>query len=199
MKTKESINGWEILYWLSPRKCVCQCKCGRLYKKTLSQIKRNKSCVCSKTKHGGARTKLYFVWAQMKGRCFNKNNPEYKNYGLRGITVCQEWETNAGAFLFWAEQNGYKDGLTLDRIDVNGNYEPTNCRWTNMHVQNANKRANPRNKSGATGVYKYENGRKHPFQAYVSTVTIGYYDTFEEAVEARKRYLIKNNLTEYNQ
>jgi len=150
-----------------------------------------------KTKHGGAHTKLYFVWAQMKGRCFNKKHKEYKNYGARGITVCQEWQTDYGVFWAWAKQNGYQEGLTLDRIDVNGNYEPDNCRWTNMHVQNANKRKSPRNTSGATGVYKYKNGRAHPYQAYVSTHTIGFYDSLEEAVAARNAYIETNKLTEY--
>ena len=151
-----------------------------------------------KTKHGGAHTKLYFVWAQMKGRCQNPCNRMYKHYGARGITVCEEWRTDYAAFLAWANQNGYAEGLTLDRINVNGNYEPSNCRWVNMHIQNANKRKSPRNTSGATGVYQYKNGRKRPFQAYVGTHTIGFYDTFAEAVVAREAYIKNNNLLEYN-
>lgn len=149
-------------------------------------------------KHGEAGTKLYFVWAQMKGRCLNPKNPEYKNYGARGIKVCDAW-LDSSAFLSWAHSAGYAEGLTLDRINVNGNYQPSNCRWVNMHIQNANKRRNPRNTSGATGVYHYKNGRKHPFQAYVGTHTVGFYDTLLEAVSARVAYIKSNNLVEYNQ
>lgn len=149
-------------------------------------------------KHGEAGTKLYFVWAQMKGRCLNPKNPEYKNYGARGIKVCDAW-LDSSAFLSWAHSAGYAEGLTLDRINVNGNYQPSNCRWVNMHIQNANKRRNPRNTSGATGVYQYKNGRKHPFQAYVGTHTVGFYDTLLEAVSAREAYIKSNGLVEYNQ
>lgn len=151
-----------------------------------------------KTKHGCARTKLYFVWAQMKGRCLNPNNHMYKHYGGRGIKVFPDWLNDFGVFNAWAVKAGYTEGLTLDRININGDYTPDNCRWANMHVQNANKRKNPRNTSGATGVYQYKNGRKHPFQAYVGTHTVGFYDTLTEAVAARQEYIQRNNLTEYN-
>lgn len=77
----------------------------------------------------------------MKRRCQNKNAPEYKNYGGRGINVCQEWERYEG-FKEWALRSGYKDGLTLDRIDVNGDYEPSNCRWISMKDQQHNRRDN---------------------------------------------------------
>lgn len=186
----------------SHRKCICRCQCGRVFVRDYYEIKSgaSKSCSsCSKIKDEMVprRTKLYFVWAQMKGRCLNPNNPEFKNYGKRGITVCEEWCEDYGNFFRWAKKNGYKEGLTIDRINNNGNYCPENCRWTDVHTQNANRRTLSRNTSGATGVYFYKDGRKRPYQSYLSKKTIGYFASFEEAVAARERFIREHNLTEY--
>jgi len=91
-------------------------------------------------KHGDRGERLYTIWRGMKLRCFNKNNKDYVRYGGRGITVCKEWENDYVAFKTWALANGYSDNLSIDRIDVNGNYEPDNCRWSNTHIQNTNQR-----------------------------------------------------------
>ena len=78
----------------------------------------------------------------MKTRCYNKNRPEYKNYGARGITVCDEWRNDLNKFRSWANSNGYADDLTIDRINNDGNYEPSNCRWVTKSENNKNKSTN---------------------------------------------------------
>lgn len=87
--------------------------------------------------HGLSRTRIYQCWSDMKQRCLNINNKSYKNYGERGISICSEWTNKECGFINfynWAINNGYQETLTLDRKDVNGNYEPFNCRWVTMKV-----------------------------------------------------------------
>jgi len=103
----------------------------------------------AKTTHGlffdkgtGKRRKLYRVWTSMKERCFNPNSKSYKYYGKRGISVHKEWAENYSSFHEWAIKTGYKEGLTIDRKDVNGNYEPSNCRWISQSQQSRNMRSN---------------------------------------------------------
>lgn len=97
------------------------------------------------TKHGEApdigkkASRLYRIWVNMRARCRNKNNPNYKDYGGRGIEICEEWNDYC-KFKKWAEDNGYSDELSIDRIDVNGNYCPGNCRWVDQKTQMQNTR-----------------------------------------------------------
>lgn len=126
-------------YW------ICQCNCGN--KKSIRMdalvAGRTKSCGCiptGKIKHGQSRSKLYSVWIGIKMRCYNPHEPAYRHYGKRGIQMCEEWRNSFQPFFDWAIEHGYSEGLSIDRIDNNGNYEPTNCRWVTQKEQNSNKR-----------------------------------------------------------
>lgn len=97
-----------------------------------------------RTTHGGTHTRLFKIWQSMRERCYRKQHKHYKNYGGRGIVVCDGWLGDDGFSRFkdWAIANGYDDGLTLDRVDTNGNYTPSNCRWATVKEQMNNKRNN---------------------------------------------------------
>lgn len=123
-------------YWL------CICECGNLVEVYLQNLQsgHTTSCGCLKVKHNKCDTRLYSILRGIKTRCYNKNVKEYKYYGKRGIAVCDEWLNDFNAFYDWAMENGYNDTLTIDRIDVDGNYSPDNCRWIPNKEQQQNKR-----------------------------------------------------------
>lgn len=120
----------------------CLCCCGNIFTARADKIKSGvtKSCGCLQIKHGGKGTRLYRIWCGMKQRCYNPNNPKYKNYGGLGVTICEEWKNDFEKFKKWALSHGYKKDLTIDRINPYGNYEPSNCRWADYKTQNSNQR-----------------------------------------------------------
>ena len=133
------------------RKWICECNCGNIVSVAGNNLKNGhtQSCGCILRekqrnkfyKHGMSKTKIYSVWRTMKQRCTYEKNESYKNYGGRGITYCDEWE-EFEPFYEWAMANGYKEGLSIDRIDSDGNYEPSNCRWVTMKKQQNNRTNN---------------------------------------------------------
>ena len=153
----------------------CKCECGKIHNVRGDMLRngRIQSCGCLQddrrkevlTKHNKSHTRLYKVYHAMKTRCTQKNNREYKNYGARGIVVCQEWLDDFMNFYNWAMDNGYRDGLSIDRIDVNGNYEPSNCRWTDQKTQNNNKRNN---------IYLNYNGKTQTLMQWVDELNLTY-------------------------
>ena len=92
--------------------------------------------------HGKRKTRLYRIWANIKTRCLNSKDPHFKNWGGRGITICEDWKNSFQSFYDWAIDNGYSDELTIDRINCDGNYEPSNCRWITNLEQAKNKTTN---------------------------------------------------------
>lgn len=134
----------------------CRCDCGSEIKARSDSLLSGKivSCGCKKKeqareqakvlkiinrKHGKAGTRIYKIWVGMKSRCYCKKGGSYKHYGAKGIKVCDEWKTSFDNFLEWSKKNGYADNLTIDRIDSQGNYEPSNCRWVSNLEQQNNK------------------------------------------------------------
>ena len=190
----------------------CVCDCGN-EKDVLQQNLSNghvRSCGCilsdssleriiryndslGRESHRKTKTRLYKIWIGMKSRCYYKRTESYKNYGKRGIKVCDEWLHSYNAFSEWALQNGYDDSLTIDRIDPDGNYCPENCRWTTMSIQEFNKRMSSRNTSGTTGV-SYNKAMKK-WVAYIrkdgKQHYLGRYDCIDDAIKARKDAEIK--------
>jgi hypothetical protein len=131
---------------------LCKCDCGAEIVVRADFLKtKATNCGCdykgavNKT-HGMSypRHRLYVIWANMKQRCHYTKCSHYPNYGGRGITVCQEWQDSFEAFYEWAMSSGYEDHLSIDRINCDGNYEPSNCRWATMKEQQNNRRNNKR-------------------------------------------------------
>lgn len=136
--------------------CLCDCGNEKIVKANNLSNGNTHSCGCLKKKimaekqfkHGatggrhGKQDRLYTIWCGMNSRCYSPSATEYENYGGRGITVCNEWRNDFLVFREWALKNGYTQTLTIDRIDNDGNYEPSNCRWIALKDQMNNKRNN---------------------------------------------------------
>ena len=185
-----------------------KCFCGNEFKTMTDNVKsgRTKSCGCHKKKvsaengrnastHGCSNHKLYSVWHSMICRCYKKTNSRYYSHGARGIIVCNRW-LKVENFIEDMSLT-YKQGLSLDREDNDGNYEPSNCRWVSMTTQAQNTRIlRSTNTSGFRGVTKKKENNKFRARIEVATKSIhlGYFETALEAAKVYDKYILDNNL-----
>lgn len=179
------------VFWL------CRCDCGNVCNVPTGNLRSGNTTSCGcihkdivskqfKT-HGLGNSRLHTIWDHMKQRCYNSNNKTYKYYGARGIVICHEWLDDFMNFYDWAINNGYRDDLTIDRIDVNGNYEPNNCRWNATKQQAQNRRTN-RNYTIS--------GKTHCLKEWCEILNLNYHTVYsrlncgwpiEEALELKER------------
>ncbi len=170
-----------------------KCDCGKVFETYLGYFAsgRRKSCGCKNIKskppvvvvHGMTGTRIYQIWHSAKGRCSSKKPFNWKYYGSRGITFCDEWNSFA-PFYKWSMENGYTDELTLDRRDNDKGYHPNNCRWVTMMVQSNNTRANV--------FFEYEGERKTVAE-WAREVAINQHTLYKRLV--RKRWDVGDALT----
>lgn len=184
------------------------CECGNKFKAQMPSINsgNTKSCGCynikmikyTSTTHGQTNSLLYKKWRNIKNRCFREKDSHFKYYGARGITICDEWRNDFKAFHDWSIKNGYKEELQIDRINNDGNYEPSNCRFTTKSVQARNTRIlKSNNTSGYRGVSFKKDVKKWYCTIQIENknqIFLGYHKTAIEAALAYDNYVIINNL-----
>ncbi len=186
----------------------CRCECGN--ERIVAPMKlfsgHTISCGCARAdrmktytdiyrrKHGDTGKRLYYILSGMKRRCYNPSDKDYHNYGGRGIRICDEWRNDYSSFKEWALSHGYKDNLTIERIDVNGDYCPENCKWIPHGEQSLNTRAN---------FHVIYHGKDYVFAQLCKEKGIKYYSTYnrinvhgwsvEEAVDYKPLLIGKNH------
>jgi hypothetical protein len=177
------------------------CKCGAISEITVGGLFKESKGYCKSCKHlsltvmvNGFKLREHPAYSSldgMKQRCYNKDSSNYKWYGNKGITICKEWRSSYRTFCLWADSNGFKKGLTIDRIDPEGNYCPSNCRWASKTDQRDNKRVQHNNTTGYAGVSFMKSLGK--YESYYTKDKVkyrcGFYDTAKEASEAREKAL----------
>lgn len=175
---------------LSTRKGIYKCHCGNEFEARASNIKsgNTKGCGCLRgglVKHGLSSTKEYSCWLGMRNRCCNQKSPDYENYGGRGINVCARWINSFENF--YSDMRDCPEGFSLDRIDVNGNYEPGNCRWADNSKQAFNTKIYSSNTSGVPGVHFHSDSGK--YKARISKngkrIELGHFKELKDAIKAR--------------
>jgi hypothetical protein len=147
IKLDVSREGGRVPYW------ICKCTCGNEVSVRTDRLGTDKfDCGCvqkailsarnsvQNRTHGLSKTRLFKIWTNMNFRCQSPKSPNYMSYGGRGIKVCPEWSESVDSFIEWANNNGYESNLTIERIDVNKDYEPSNCKWITQKEQGYNKR-----------------------------------------------------------
>jgi len=150
--TGQRFGRLQVLKYVGNNRYECICDCGNITYATGPNLRSGatKSCGCLAIEiasnqlrtHGYSKDRLYNVWKGMRQRCYNEHNHAYHNYGGRGIHICEEWYDDYVAFRDWALNNGYRDGLSIDRKNNNGPYAPYNCRWATPVEQGRNTRSN---------------------------------------------------------
>ena len=182
--------------------------CGTEFKTVIHNVKNGntKSCGCYNKRivsethktHGLIGTRLYRIWINIKTRTLNPKTRQFNDYGGRGITICEEWKNDLIAFYNWAMSNGYEEnkGLSIDRIDNDGNYEPSNCRWTTPTIQARNQRIQKNNTSGYRGVSYCKGDGNYQTRININskTICLGLFPTAVEGAIAYNNYIIENNL-----
>ena len=203
----------EVEPYISPggdyktRKYLCKCDCGSEVSVMITSLRsgNTQSCGCINSEritkqnkeraiYGGySQNKHFSRWKGMIERCYYSKHKDYHNYGGRGITVCEEWREHPKGFIEWIEkESNYKKGLSLDRIDRDGNYEPDNCKFSTATDQVLNRNIMSSNTSGYPGVTKHTNGRwRARININKKRKSLGVYETKEEAIEARKKAEVK--------
>ena len=181
------------------------CSCGTESSKNWYNVKsgRTTSCGCvgktTHVKHGNSGIRLYNIWSLMKVRCLKSYATGFKYYGGRGITFDPSWDSYE-VFRAWALSHGYNDNLTLERVNVNGNYDPNNCIWAPQTTQSANTRKRSKTKHSYIGVDQLPSGNwRATIQVNKTIHRLGSFQTEREAVEARNQFIIDNGLPHIQQ
>ena len=173
--------------------CKCDCCKEKIVNKTELVRGNVKSCGCLRKEncanrsHNLSNSRIYRTWTNMKARCYNKKDERYRLYGGRGIHICDEWKNSFLSFYNWAISNGYKDNLQIDRINNDGNYEPSNCRWADRKTQCRNKQKN---------IFLCYKGEKHCIAEWAEKLKI---KSVTIRARLRKGYSIENILKDVKQ
>lgn len=181
------------------RRFLVRCICGKEKEVDLCNLlnKSTVSCGCIKAKkHNMSNTRIYHIWQGMRYRCYTKTCSTYKNYGAKGIKVCDEWRNSFAKFYKWSIKNNYNDNLTIDRINPKGDYEPNNCRWVDWNTQSNNKELLSTNTSGYVGLSWSNKYKKWICNISLNNKSkrIGAYNTQKEGIEARNKFIEDNHL-----
>lgn len=168
---------------------LCQCDCGNTTIQSLSTVINNKvkSCGCLRTykyENEIINKRLYKIWQHVKSRCYCKTDPKYKNYGARNITICDDWKDDFLVFQKWAINNGYNDSLTIERIDVNGNYTPDNCKFISFSEQTKNKTCSH---------YYKVNNKIYSLKELAEYLNVSYKKLHKDLVISHKEFYYKDN------
>lgn len=201
MKVGDKFGRWTVIgepfRKRTNRYVIVRCSCNTEKAVRVTHLRKgaSKSCGCLRreqlTTHGRYDTKLYNIWDAMLRRCTNPSNQSYKNYGGRGITICDEWQ-DPKIFCEWAEASGYREGLTLDRINNGKGYSPENCHFTSRTVQAENRRKQSNNTSGFIGVSHSGDLWRARAQRDKKSIELGHFDTPEEAARVRDAFVKKH-------